>query len=60
MISEGSRDSEDCSNDAGNSALITGINYIWKYVQTENIYLKMLIMFHNIAVFLLYFCCFLI
>ncbi len=31
MISEGSCDTEDCSNDAENSALITGINYIWKH-----------------------------
>jgi len=28
MISEGSCDTGDWSNDAGNSALITGINYI--------------------------------
>jgi len=28
MISEGSCDTEDRSNDAENSALITGINYI--------------------------------
>ncbi len=28
MISEGSCDTEDCSNDAENSALIIGINYI--------------------------------
>ncbi len=27
MISEGSRDTEDCSNDAENTALITEINY---------------------------------
>ncbi len=31
MISEGSCDTEDWSNDAENSALITGINYILKY-----------------------------
>ncbi len=30
MISEGSSDTEDWSNDAENSALITGINYILK------------------------------
>ncbi len=35
MISEGSRDTEDC-NDAENSALITGINYILKYIQIES------------------------
>jgi len=37
MISEGSCDTEDCSNDAENSALITGINYILKYIKIENI-----------------------
>ncbi len=36
MISEGSCDTEDWSNDAKNSALITGINYILKYIQIEN------------------------
>ncbi len=38
MISEGSCDTEDWSNDAENSALITGINYILKYIQIENSY----------------------
>jgi len=33
VISEGSCDTEDWSNDAENSALITGINYIFKYIQ---------------------------
>ncbi len=36
MISEGLCDTEDCSNDAENSALITGINDILKYVHIEN------------------------
>ncbi len=36
MISEGSCDTEDWSNDAENSALITGINYILKYITIEN------------------------
>ncbi len=36
MISEGSRDTEDWSNDAENSALITGINYNFKYITIEN------------------------
>jgi len=31
-------DSEDWSNDAENSALITGINYTLKYVHMENCY----------------------
>ncbi len=39
MISEGSCDTEDWSNEAGNSALITGINYILniKHFKYENI-----------------------
>jgi len=36
MISEGSCDTKDWSNDAENSALITGINYILKCIQIEN------------------------
>ncbi len=36
MISEGS--CEDWSNDAENSALITGITYIFIYIQMENSY----------------------
>jgi len=41
MISEGSRDTEDWSNDAENSALITGINDILKYIQrVDNSYFK--------------------
>ncbi len=34
-------DTEDWRNDAENSALITEINYILKYIQTENSYLKL-------------------
>jgi len=34
VISEGSCDPEDWSNDAENSALITGTNYILKPIQT--------------------------
>ncbi len=41
MISEGSCDTEDWSNDTENSDLITGINYIFKYIQIENSYLKL-------------------
>ncbi len=33
---EGSCDTEDWSNDAGNSALLKGINYILKYIKIEN------------------------
>ncbi len=36
MISEGSCDTEDWINDAENSSLITGINYILKYIQIES------------------------
>ncbi len=36
MISEGSCDTEDRSNDAENSALHTAINYILKYIKMEN------------------------
>ncbi len=41
VISEGSCDTEDWSNDADNSALITRINYILKYIQIENGYFKL-------------------
>ncbi len=40
MISEGSRDTEDWSNDAENTDLITEINYILQYIHTENGYFK--------------------
>ncbi len=40
MISEGSCDTEDWSNDAENSDLITAINYILKYIQIESSYFK--------------------
>ena len=39
MISEGC-DTEDWSNDAENSPLITGINYSLKYIPIENSYFK--------------------
>ncbi len=51
MISEGSCDTEDWSNDAENSALITEINYILKYVDIENSYFKLYFKFHNLTVF---------
>jgi len=43
MISEGSCDTvvEDCSNDAENTALITGIYYILNLHKTENSSLKL-------------------
>ncbi len=37
MISEGSCDTEDCSNDAENSALITEINYILTEVKLKSL-----------------------
>jgi len=48
VISEGSCDTEDWSNDTEHSALITGINDILSYSRTENIYF---ITFHIITVF---------
>ncbi len=41
MISEGSCDTTDWSNDADNSALITGINYIPQYIKIEKSYFKL-------------------
>ncbi len=41
MISEGSCDTEDWSNEAENSALITGMNYILKCIKIENSYCKL-------------------
>jgi len=35
-LPQGSCDTEDWSNDAENSALIAGINYIIKYIHMEN------------------------
>ncbi len=40
-ISEGSCDTEDWSNDAENSALITAINLIKKYIQRKKSYFKL-------------------
>jgi len=40
MISEGSCDTEDWSNDAEKSALITGINDILKYIKIRSNYFK--------------------
>ncbi len=51
MISEGSCDTEDWSNDAENSALITEINYIFQYIQIHNSYIKLVIIFSNFTVF---------
>ncbi len=40
MIYVGSCDTENWSNDAENVALITRINYIFKYIQIESRYFK--------------------
>ncbi len=40
MISEGSCATEDWRNEAENSALISGINYILKYIQIESSYFE--------------------
>ncbi len=49
MISEASCDTEDWSNDAENSALITEINYSLKYIHNENSIIA--IIFHSSTVF---------
>ncbi len=54
MISEGSCDSEDWRNNAENSALVTAINYILKYIQIENIYFKL----YTISQYYCYYCIF--
>ncbi len=54
MISEGSCDTEDWSNDAENTALITAINNILLYIQMENNYFKILNYF-TILLFLRHF-----
>ncbi len=46
MISEGSCDTEDWSNDAENTALITEINYSLTNIRTENSYFKLQYFFH--------------
>ncbi len=33
-------DTEDCSNDAENTALISEINYIFNYIQIESSYIE--------------------
>ena len=40
MISEGSCDTEDWSNDAENTALITGIHDMLMYIHIKNTYFK--------------------
>ncbi len=54
MISEGSCDTEDWSNDAENSALITGINYILQYTIIENSYFESQYYFTILYFFLIF------
>ncbi len=54
MISE-DHVTQDWSNDAENTALITEINYILTYIHTEHSYFKIKYFF-TILLFLLYFC----
>ncbi len=53
MISEESCDTQDWSNDAENSALITAIHLILKYFKIENIFLK-----NNISNYYCFYCIF--
>ncbi len=52
MISEGLCDTEDWSNDAENTAFITEINYISKYIEVENSYLNNVIISLFILIFI--------
>ncbi len=47
-------DTEDWSNDAQNLVLITGINYIFKYIQIETVILN-ITKYFKILLLLLYF-----
>jgi len=40
-ISDGSCDTDAGNNNAENSACITEINYIWKYIKLQNHYFKL-------------------
>jgi len=52
MITEGSFETEDCSNDAEIQLTITGINYILKYSNRKQFF-QIVIIFHNISFFFL-------
>jgi len=52
MTSERSCDTEDWSNDAENSALITGKKIHFKTHSNSKQYFSIAIIFHNIAVFI--------
>jgi len=51
MICEGSRDTKNWSNDAENSALIIGINYILEHIEIESDKSFIIIIFHNNTIF---------
>ncbi len=53
MISEGSCDTEDWSNDAENSALLHRNNYILKYIRKQLFYI--IIIIHNAVFTVFYF-----
>ncbi len=50
MISEGSCDTEDWSDDAEDSACITGIDYILKYIKIQKLF-QIVKIFLTITVF---------
>ncbi len=52
MISEESCDTEDCSNDAENSALITGLHFNI-YSHNKQLF-ETVILFQNITVFIVF------
>ncbi len=56
MISAGLFDNEDWNNDAENSALITGINYIWKSITIKKLFSEIVIIYHNITVYTVFNC----
>jgi len=55
VISVGSCDTEDWSNDAENSALITGINYILKYIHQYYVFVCVCIFVNAALVSIIYF-----
>ncbi len=58
MISERSCDTEDWSNDAENTALITEINYIWKYFHWKYIFPNILFLHILFVLHFLFYCTF--
>ncbi len=55
MISEGSCDTEDWSYDAKNVALHHRNKFHIKYIHRENSFFQILIIFHSITVFTVFF-----